>query len=378
MKRSLSRDNRGLTLIEIIVGISIMAIIAVPLLHTFVTGAKTSMKSRTYSDATDAAQNIIEQIQANKTNVFLKNPNSIYTGAQYYAREGSETGGYYYTPLTGNSDLPPKSTDKNYYIGIKNLKSGESEFDALLIVDASSDLNNADVSISNSMDAVIGMAGADDNVLARLRGEYGSYFDHPLTLSGFTREIVIDVIKDDSYYNIDISFIYRGSITYIDNEIVYTDNLRYTENGSTRISSTDSTAEGSPAFSVYMFFKAYYSDKDMITINNRAGSDFNVFLVDVTESPSIPITYSADIQFKSQYDYLTQRVFTNIPLADKDMKYKAFDKNRPGHYKLLAFSGNLVETKKLDRKYLINISLFECGSDFTGEPVLSMDFNKLD
>ena len=42
MKNEIKGDNRGLTLLELIVGVVILAIVVVPLLHTFVTGANTA------------------------------------------------------------------------------------------------------------------------------------------------------------------------------------------------------------------------------------------------------------------------------------------------------------------------------------------------
>ena len=64
------RDDRGFTLVELIVAIVILAIVFVPLLSAFVTGARTQAKSSQKNAATLAAQNIIEQIQADSIEAF--------------------------------------------------------------------------------------------------------------------------------------------------------------------------------------------------------------------------------------------------------------------------------------------------------------------
>ena len=62
-----ARDDRGFTLVELIVAIVILAIVFIPLLHAFVTGAQTEAKSRVQNNATMAAQSLVENIQSQKS-----------------------------------------------------------------------------------------------------------------------------------------------------------------------------------------------------------------------------------------------------------------------------------------------------------------------
>ncbi|NLW65279.1 MAG: prepilin-type N-terminal cleavage/methylation domain-containing protein, partial [Clostridiales bacterium] len=48
MKFELKNDNRGLTLMELLVGVAILAVIITPLLHVYVTGANTARKNKLY------------------------------------------------------------------------------------------------------------------------------------------------------------------------------------------------------------------------------------------------------------------------------------------------------------------------------------------
>ncbi len=63
--RKLRDDDRGITLVELIVSIAILAIIVLPFLNSFVTAAKTNAKSRNQLNATHLAENIMEGIEKN-------------------------------------------------------------------------------------------------------------------------------------------------------------------------------------------------------------------------------------------------------------------------------------------------------------------------
>ncbi len=69
MKKHISSFNRrvgdsGFSLVELLVAVIVLGIIVGPLLHTFVTGSVTAAKSSKMGDATLAAQNISETVEA--------------------------------------------------------------------------------------------------------------------------------------------------------------------------------------------------------------------------------------------------------------------------------------------------------------------------
>lgn len=63
-KQSNHQDNRGMTLVELLVSVVILAIVVVPLLHTFITAARTNMIARQRLRMTTAAQDIMEGLKA--------------------------------------------------------------------------------------------------------------------------------------------------------------------------------------------------------------------------------------------------------------------------------------------------------------------------
>ncbi|MEE1216420.1 MAG: type II secretion system protein, partial [Agathobacter sp.] len=60
--RKLRDDDRGITLVELIVSIAILAIIVLPFLNSFVMAAKTNAKSKNELNATHLAENIMEGV----------------------------------------------------------------------------------------------------------------------------------------------------------------------------------------------------------------------------------------------------------------------------------------------------------------------------
>ena len=57
-------NNEGFSLIELLIAIVILSIIVVPLLHSFVTSARTNAKSRNTMHATAIAEDVMEQFEA--------------------------------------------------------------------------------------------------------------------------------------------------------------------------------------------------------------------------------------------------------------------------------------------------------------------------
>ena len=64
MKRDKSLNNKGLTLVELLIAIVVLAIIVVPLLHAFITSARINAKSKEKLRLTQIAQDIMEGLKA--------------------------------------------------------------------------------------------------------------------------------------------------------------------------------------------------------------------------------------------------------------------------------------------------------------------------
>lgn len=70
-KRKLNKNNRGFSLIELLVAVTVLAIITIPLLHSFVTAAKTNAKSKRVLEAATAGQNLFEELKSADVDTFM-------------------------------------------------------------------------------------------------------------------------------------------------------------------------------------------------------------------------------------------------------------------------------------------------------------------
>lgn len=136
-------SNAGFSLVELLIAVTILAIIVIPLLHMFITSTRINVKSRQMLRATTVAQDIMEGLKAY---------NLEEVRAQFAPPEGASPSGYYY-PSNGfyvlNTNLiqggvreitelgPDATGEEIYYFGIENLKMQGGEYDALIKLDAS-------------------------------------------------------------------------------------------------------------------------------------------------------------------------------------------------------------------------------------------------
>ena len=139
--RQLNR-NAGFSLLELLIAVTILAIITIPMLHMFVTSARINGKSRITLRATVLAQDIVEGLKAyhieeiqdqfNGVEDFEMLNSSVIAGDCTYSedvqREKDENG-------EDPSD-PSKAKPGRYYFVLRNAKLENSKFDVLISVDA--------------------------------------------------------------------------------------------------------------------------------------------------------------------------------------------------------------------------------------------------
>lgn len=68
----MKQDNRGATLIEILVAMAILVICALPLFKSLILSAQTNVKAREHLSATTAAESVIEEMKADGMEKFLQ------------------------------------------------------------------------------------------------------------------------------------------------------------------------------------------------------------------------------------------------------------------------------------------------------------------
>lgn len=375
--KKIKNDNRGVTLVEIILGVVILAIITVPLLHTFVVGAGSSRKSAQLASLTTAAENLAEKIKATDVSELMGNAAVLGGGAGFLTRSPNGA-------LVPAGYSAPYSPNKIYYIQVPQISSGNREFTALVTLDGNTDTNMKPIGVSNQMDATINMKGYDDLALSEFISECteidedGKIVYRP-EIGDLTRNISISAVSEKrdentktADYNIEVLFHYSCAARGFARTFTTTASLEQIKD----------SEYGSSAFSVYLFYDAFYKTEafmETINIINPYNKylDFNVFLIN-TGSDTAPTGYGAEVKYMNQRYLNSQttcsRVFTNI--APNYIKYKAF-RDSVWH-KIIHVTGYLVEEKSVDRRYHVNIQLFDPAEGINGNPLMSMDAKKLD
>lgn len=200
--------NAGFSLVELLIAVTILAIIVIPLLHMFVTSTRINVKSRQTLRATTVAQDIMEGLKAYTLDEVR---------TQFSLPDGSISSDYFY-PTEGfyivNSKMiqdgvreikelePWLDDDGNvindndpdneiYYFGIKNLKMQGGEYDALIKLDAST-YTDAKAGSSGHDNAFNGKYYADVQSVSETNGgsdKDSSYHEH----SEMNKNVLADI-----------------------------------------------------------------------------------------------------------------------------------------------------------------------------------------
>jgi len=102
--KNLKNDNKGLTLIELIISIVILGLLISPLLHAFVVSSDTAKKSRETDAVTNAATNFVENIKAGDIDTVLRyisNGTLFGADAAFNTADTVAADGYYVADISG-------------------------------------------------------------------------------------------------------------------------------------------------------------------------------------------------------------------------------------------------------------------------------------
>ena len=145
-RRGSKASNAGFSLVELLIAVTILAIIVIPLLHMFVTSTRINVKSRQMLRATTVAQDIMEGLKAytlEEVRTQFTPPDGVSGSSYFYPSEGF----YVVNPkliqvgvreiAELEVDDPDDPDNEIYYFGIENLKMQGGEYDALIKLDAS-------------------------------------------------------------------------------------------------------------------------------------------------------------------------------------------------------------------------------------------------
>lgn len=157
--------NAGFSLVELLIAVTILAIIVIPLLHMFVTTARLNGKAKQKQRATTVAQNLIEGMKAYDIDELRKQFNQPVDG--FYVMDSRLIHGSIKEDFNREKSDPAFSGDPAeaepeapgvYYFTLEDIRMQGSSYDALIKVDATGYVSGNLTSESNPAD---GMAHHD-------------------------------------------------------------------------------------------------------------------------------------------------------------------------------------------------------------------------
>jgi type II secretory pathway pseudopilin PulG len=162
--KKLARKNEGISLVEVVVSMLVLAIIAVPLLQSFVVSAQINSKTRTKQYATTLAQSVMEGLKSYDIADVALQVNGVASpaGIKFIPESALSGGTTYETDASFQNILNDtnvsaedndsdgryqfrENSDKKYYYFIKGVKEGTKVFDVRITYDGGQFLGNATV-----------------------------------------------------------------------------------------------------------------------------------------------------------------------------------------------------------------------------------------
>lgn len=214
IKRS-KAANAGFSLVELLIAVTILAIIVIPLLHMFVTSTRINVKSRQTLRATTVAQDIMEGLKAytlDEVRTQFSLPDGSISSDYFYPTEGFYIvnskmiqGGVREIKelepwIDGDGNVIDSNNPENeiYYFGIENLKMQGGEYDALIKLDAST-YTKAKAGSSGHDNAFNGKFYADTKSVSETSGnaETDSSYHEDSNLNKYALENIKGIIKDE-------------------------------------------------------------------------------------------------------------------------------------------------------------------------------------
>lgn len=336
--RKFKDDNRGITLVELIVSIAILALIVLPFLNAFVTATKTNVKARNKMNATHLATNIMEGIENNsmKTMAYQFNyPSEGFDLADGFdMADGSNAKELYYKngkytdvkrfedvmnahPEAENLDKWMTSSihkknntaflgdtsswkfvenkEHKYYFWMTDVKSGTKKYNAMVTVDGKGETNSK-VGQYNTIDKVADMSAMDSNydcmssdvatieeLMNTLKNR--GYSDIESNKDSISRTITLDITGGSST-KVTVSYSYK--FTSGGQMHVFPEDAAMKQMYTSVIFDNTSNTANRTLKNIYLFYKPWYTStansdwiscKDTIIINNNDKIDCTVNIV---------------------------------------------------------------------------------------------------
>ncbi len=412
-------DDKGFSLIELLIAVCILGIIVVPLLNSFMSSFRMNSKGRQLLRATTLAQNEME--------IFEKESVETLSTSDKYIKGPSNLTGY---------EVTSDATDGSYEFvrkGITNDNSGREQFDVYVTLDPMRDNSSEIYYTQNSLPV------SEISTISNI--DSATYIQTIKTLNN----PVFDTDKDayEWFYNNQHANIARYRVDYFETKVdrvITLDIANYDNSGETCTSvkvtyeytlndpnimpsgrytyravnkvifdnaeQFDADHNRVELKNVYLFYaprlKAIEPDKDKIIVNNPDGLPIDVYIIrqellidGATNNEQIqvvPIIYKPTIEIFDKLDgeYTLSRYHTNLNINGESDggKIKLNFTNTAAASSLLYSRNDIIKKTNLralnkaeakDRIYVMTVKVYENGAvESTDTPLVTLSGTKID
>lgn len=280
--RPKSGENAGYTLVELLIAVTILAIVAVPLMHAFVSSARTNAKARKLSQATTAAWNVMEEIKAAPLEDILEA--SVQETELPEGREGPCFISYRYD--YGKVTVDRRELTAEVLLSASAYtRTGEGVWDDIrFLSDEVTDYNQTALPHIYDMNPVCDASYLPETGEARRMAALFAG-DEAIVQREMSREIILDISKEEEKTLVEVS-------------------SSYTWNGTTKRVSAQkqciysSKSEETQLRNIYVFFEPLPypgTDAERIIIKNWDEIPVNVYLIRQGEMPDAATGYRVDV-----------------------------------------------------------------------------------
>ncbi len=322
--KQLRNNHKGFTLVELIIGVAILAIIATPLLSMFSSSARTSARSAQMGEATQVGENVAEQLEAMDLSAVLPTDSGEVPSISHTAEEGggSSEATFYKLEVDGSYTALGEGAERmqsehSYHAGFSGVQMQYGQYDVMVDFELGTptdsvtgdvgsgygNLNQASIPQYTPMDYVFNQNNSledpDESALQKFIQDHRLDTTLSMDSPGMTgeRKITIEILEVDHqvqfFLEMNYSFSYNqeGAPT-IEGEVT-TDKSEITPQGGVEV------AEGEeyPAFYV-LFNPWYYGAGDEVEIINANNCPVTIVLAKqktIQSSEEREMAYEAEV-----------------------------------------------------------------------------------
>jgi prepilin-type N-terminal cleavage/methylation domain-containing protein len=405
-------NNRGFSLVELLIGVTILAIVVAPLIHAFVTSAATSSKAKRLRSETIAAQNILESYKATSIDMLL---NSIASGDDRLGDVATITGlsllntatnAYEAVSLGSAGDIV--SDGPGYKLELNDIRVDDRQYDAVLYLDATTfDQNDAEIVSYKAMDALYVEPNPRD---AAKRGESPDYIAaqtfaseaaiesgnnvNPEDFLGkMARDITITIQKvgsDSDVISCTALFQYTTVYDWYIPQFDKDGNPLQPLHPMVTLHTTwthelySGGYDGSGSYGIYFFFwpntcsatlPAGITKEDAIRIYN--GENLPISVVLIRQGDELPSYAPLITLHEKSYDF-EKPPYATLHYSDDNVTGRYYYSWETTFHRPIYFDGILVDTEAQNRLYEVKVALYKDGANLdTDEPLAVFDATSL-